>query len=170
MHRMLLFMTIVVSAGCDDRPLDNRTRAPASSSETFHNPVDGKTYVAPGGWQTYKPDVPRPEDPNRKVKTERIRLLTAQDVMATRTTVEALAAFIREAERLADESFSTSGKRFKLLAQFKCTPLKHEVELTHQGDATRELLQKYYDALATAKKLPVESGDVSFQIEFSISP
>jgi hypothetical protein len=54
--------------------------------------------------------------------------------------------------------------------QFNCTPAGHEVELAHQGDATDELLQAYYDVLMSAKKLPIKEGEASFQLELSVRP
>jgi hypothetical protein len=33
-----------------------------------------------------------------------------------------------------------------------------------------ELLQAYYDSLASARKLPVRDGEVTFQLEVSVSP
>ena len=72
--------------------------------------------------------------------------------------------------RLSEESLAKAGAQFKVVVQFKCTPNGHEVSLAHQGNASQELLQKLYDALVAAKKLPVKSGEVSFQIEISVSP
>jgi len=141
-----------------------------SPDDEYHNPIDKKTYVAQGGWKTYQPEVPRPDDPGKKVKSKQLRLLTSQDDIAVRTTVEALVDFVKEAERLAEECLGKSEKQFKLLVEFKCTPDGHEVSLAHQGDAPQELLQKYHDALSAAKKLPVRSGEVSFQMEMSVSP
>jgi hypothetical protein len=157
-------------AGCADRPPQPAKETAVSPDEAYHNPMDKKTYTAPGGWKTYQPQVPRQDEPGRNVKTEHIRLLTSEADMEARTTVAELAAFLREAERLADESFGESGRQFRVMVQFNCKPAGHEVRLAHQGDAAQELLQAYYDALTTAKKLPVKEGEVSFQLELSVSP
>lgn len=141
-----------------------------SPDEVYHNPVDKKTYVAPGGWKTHQPEVPRPNEPGRKVKTEQVRLLTSEADMTARTDVSAVAAYLKEAERLADVSFGTSGKQFRVMVQFTCKPAGHEIKLAHQGDATQELLQAYHDALVAAKKLSVRDGEVSFQLELSVGP
>jgi len=138
--------------------------------DAFHNPVDDKTYVAPGGWKSYKPDVPRPDEPGKTVKTDRVRLLTSQSEIAERTTVADLGSFIKEAERLAEESFENSGKSFRLMVQFNCRPDGHEVKLAHQGEVTKDMLQPFYDGLTAAKKLPVKDGEVAFQLELSVRP
>lgn len=141
-----------------------------SRDEVYRNPVDKKTYVAAGGWKAHQPETPRPDDPGRVVKVEGIRLLTSEADMEARTSVAEVAAFLREAERLADVAFRNSGRQFRVLVQFDCNPSGHEVKLAHQGDATQELLQGYYDALVAARKLPVRQGEVSFQLELSVSP
>jgi hypothetical protein len=160
---------VALVAGCSDRPPPTKEAA-VSPDEVYQNPVDKKTYVAPGGWKTYQPEVPRADEPGRKVKTEQVRLLTSEADMATRTDVSAVATFLKEAERLAEVSFGSSGKQFRVMAQFTCKPAGHEVKLAHQGDATEGLLQAYYDALLAAKKLPVRDGEVSFQLELSVRP
>jgi hypothetical protein len=163
-------IVIVPLLGCGEHtPKDAKGKA-VSPDEVYRNPVDQKTYVAPGGWKTYNPDVPRMEEPGKKVKCDQIRLLTAQDDIASRTTVEALTEFIKEAERLADQSFDKAGKPFRLLVQLYCRPAGHEVKVAHPGDAPQEMLQHYYDALTVAKKLPVKEGEVSFQLELSVNP
>jgi hypothetical protein len=163
------YILVALVAGCADRPPPAKAAA-ASPAKAYHNPVDNKTYVAPGGWTTYQPQAPRADEPGRKVKAEHVRLLTAEEQMAARIEVSDVAAFIQEAERLAEVSFGSSGKQFRVMAQFTCTPAGHEVKLAHQGDAPQELLQAYYDALVAAKKLPVRESEVSFQMELSVSP
>ena len=51
----------------------------------------------------------------------------------------------------------TPNKRFEPDSQKRC-------------DATQELLQAYYEALAAARKRPVRDCEVSFQVELSVSP
>jgi hypothetical protein len=162
-------MMVALVAGCADRPPPAK-EADVKPDEVYRNPVDKKAYVAPGGWKTHQPEVPRADEPGRKVKTEQVRLLTSEAGMAARTDVSAVAAFLREAERLAEVAFGSSGKQFRVMAQFTCKPTGHEVKLAHLGDATQESLQAYYDALVAAKKLPVREGEVSFQLELSVSP
>ena len=157
--------------GCADRSAENSKGNPVKSDEAFHNPVDNKTYVAPGGWKSYQPENPRTDEPGKKVKTEQIRLLTSQDDIAARTTVKELASFIQVAERLADESFGKSAKKFQLMVRFNCMPAGHNVKMAHKGDdAPLELLQRFHDGLMAAKKLSVNQGEVAFQIELSINP
>lgn len=172
MRSFTAVITIAMFAGCSDLP-SQATRDAAKArdqAEAYHNPVDDKTYIAPGGWETFEPASPRPDQPGRKVKTELLRLLTSQADTAARTSAEQVAEFVHEAERLAEVSFAMAGEPCRITAQFTCTPAGHEVKLAHEGDAPQELLQQYYDALTAAKKLPVTEGEVSFQLVLAVSP
>jgi len=164
-----LLLALVV--GCaDNHPPQTTEEAVVSPREVYHNPVDKEDYVAPGGWKTYQPATPRPDQPERKVKVVQVRLLTSEADMADRTVVSEVAAFLGDAERLADVAFEGTAKQFRVTVQFTCKPAGHEIKLVYQGDADQELLQTYYDSLVAARKLPVKGGDVSLQLELSISP
>lgn len=81
-----------------------------------------------------------------------------------------LIAFIQEAVRLAEDPFGKPGEHFQVMVQFTCRPDGHEVSLAYQGDAPQERLQQYFDALVSAKRLPVSHGELSFQVEISVDP
>lgn len=139
--------------------------------ESYDNPVDQKTYVASGGWQTYQPQPSGEGDrEGKKVKTESLRLLTAQEDIAARTTVQDLATFCKDVERIADQNLGSCDRGFKLLVQFKCTPSGHEIQLAHQGDGSHELLQAFHDALKGMKPLTVHQDEVAFQFEMDVQP
>lgn len=140
-----------------------------SSDREYRNPIDQTTYVAEGGWRLYEPNTPRPVKPGQKVKTGSVRLLMSEDKIAAQTTVLELATFIKEAEQLAEDTFSKSDRQFIVLVQFDCAPSEHEVRLAYQGDATQELLREYYDLLKRAKRLPVRNDKVSFQLELLVN-
>jgi hypothetical protein len=139
--------------------------------EAYHNPVDGRTYEASGGWQTYKPESPRVGDQGRvKVRADGVRLLTTQEEIVARTAVEDLASFCKGVEHLADQVLGKTDKGFKLLVQFKCVRSGHESQLAHQGDVSEVLLQEFYDALKAMNKLTVRRGEVSFQVGLTVEP
>jgi hypothetical protein len=131
-------------------------------------PVDDGFDVE-GGWKTYKPIRP-PDAPAATVKVQHVRLLTSQADIEARTTAAEVAAFLREAERLAGESFWRSSTRFVVTVEFTCRPGGHAVQLAHEGDTNLGLLQHYYGSLRLAKKMPVDHGEVRIQMELSISP
>jgi hypothetical protein len=164
MTRALIVGLVTLLAGCSGG------KSAPSRTESYENPADGKTYVAPGGWKTYYPDQPAPDAPGTKVKTDHIRLLTPESDIAARTTVDDLATFLKEVQRLSEEKLGKHGRELKVLVQFDCTPEGHTVKLAHQGEASQELLQGYHDALQAVKRLPVKEGSVSFQIEMTVQP
>jgi len=161
---------VALVTSCDAAPPQTVQESGVYPDEVYQNPLDGMTYVAPGGWKTHLPRTPRPDQEGQKVKPERVRLLTSDADILARTTVEDLTILIREAESLADVTLGHSDKRFQIMVQFTCKPSGHEIRLAHHGDATPEILQAYFDALSAAKNLPVKEGEVSFQIELSVDP
>ena len=132
--------------------------------------MDGRSYVAPGGWRVHSPDEPSPKEHGRGVTLGSVRLLDAESDFEVRTSQTDLVTFIQEAVRLAQDPFGNSGEQFQVMVQFTCRPDGHEVDLAYQGDAPQERLQQYLDALASAKRLPVSHGELSFQVEISVDP
>ena len=142
-----------------------------ADENTYRNPVDGKNYVAKDGWETYEPQgETNAESSSERIKTAELRLLTTQDQIAERTSVESLATFAKMIEKSAQEAFDTASEKSTVLVQFSCTPGKHDVKLAHQGDVAQELLQNYYDRLQQLEVLPVSAGEVSFQLTIQIAP
>ncbi len=128
-----------------------------AQTETYQNPVDSETYVAPGGWKTYQPApgvTPRQEE----VSLDGVRLLQDQAEIASRTSVEELAAFIGLAHKAA-----------VLLVQFTCAPQKCPANIAFQGEPPKELLQAYYERLTQLQPLRI-SGEVKFQFTRKVQP
>ncbi len=148
-----------------------------SSEKEYRNPADKKTYVSEGGWKTYKPEIPRQSQSGQKVVLGPIRLLTSEkDIEArmagsdSQAKAVEMSAPITEAERLAKVTFAECKKPFHLLVQFNCTPTGNAIKTARQGDVSPELLQSYYTGLTGIKKLPVKTGEISFQFEVSVNP
>lgn len=139
-----------------------------AQDQSYNNPIDKRSYTAPGGWQTYSPEggvLPSTE----KVVLDSIRLLQAQEEISSRTTVEELSSFVKLAQDSASEVFAHYEKPATLLVQFTCTPQKHVVDIAYQGEAPPDLLQAYYDKLKNLKPLRV-SDEVKFQLTIKIRP
>lgn len=144
----------------------------ATEDQAYLNPIDGKTYVAPGGWRTYQPQPGVKREPaDEKVKLEHVRLLTPEDEIASRTSIEDLAKFIKRAEQIASKVFGKSDKRLKLLVEFTCSPSGHELQIAHQPeDVNKGLLQAFHNALTKMDKLRVKNGKLVFQAQWTVSP
>jgi len=120
----------------------------------------------------YLPDQPPPKtDANRPVHLDHIRLLTAEDDIAKRMTVEDFAKFSKDFEKIADEVLGKCETRCKVLVQFRCTPTGHTVTIRHQPkDVDEKPLKDMYKALAKMDKLPVKEETVEFQIQLTVAP
>lgn len=178
------FAIAVIAAGCTD----NRSSIPAtetteanqsqatqdeptmSDHERYDNPVDKKTYVAPSGWREYQPSVPRVAEEKARIHNNGVRLLTAQGEITARTSVESLVAFIKCAEVSAQTTLADVTANATILAQFACSPGKHDVQLAHEGNVSQDQLQSFYDALLALEAMPVTSGEISFQLTIKIDP
>src|SRR5262245_1418143 len=160
---------LILSLGCSYAALGQTEGTPMPSDKEYVNPLDQKVYSPEGGWRTCEPESPQPKIPGRKVKIGHVRLLMPEQDIAAQTTVMELATFTKEAERLAEETFSKSDQRSTLLVQFDCTPSGHEIRLGYQGDVSQELLRQYYDALKAAQKLRVKNDKVLFQLELLVN-
>lgn len=181
---LVMLAAAVMAAGCTDNrssipptAADDSQQAQAAEdkptmpdNERYDNPVDKKTYVAPGGWKEYQPSSPREPKDNARIQNKGIRLLTAQKEIAQRTTVEALVAFFKRIDASAQSTLADVPTKATILAQFACSPGKHEVQISHQGDVTQEKLQSFYQALVALEAMPVSSGEVSFQLTIEIDP
>ena len=142
--------------------------ASLAQEDTYHNPVDQKGYVAPGGWQTYAPGG-GVKPTTEKVDLDSIRLLQSQDEIASRTSVQELAGFIDRAHKAAAEIFGTYSKPAVILVQFTCVPGRCPPSIASQGDPPDALLQAYHDKLLTLQPLNC-SGEVKFQFTLKVRP
>ena len=157
---MKLFSTLVValaSGSC------------LAQSDTYQNPVDQKTYVAPGGWKSYKGSPGAANKPPQKVSLAGVRLLQNQNEMASHTTPENLGDFIERVHKAASETFALYDKPATLLVQFTCVPRKCPPEIASRGDPPHELLQDFYGRVTQLEPL-ISSGEVKFQFTLEVQP
>ena len=143
------------------------TKAESSDETEYRNPVDGTTYVAKDGWTEYQPEGGIRQNDER-IQTRNVRLLTAQDEISLRTSVDSLADFVKQIELSAQQALSACEETTTVMAQFSCTPGEFTVQLAHQGGVTEELLQSFYDDLNKLKPLPVSSDEIVFQVTIDI--
>ncbi len=136
------------------------------AQQRYDNPVDHQTYSASGAFRTYQPAVPRNTD-GQRVMTERLILLTGEEDLKTRVTVADLVAFGKSAENVVYPELAKNAKPMALLLQFNCLPGKFDVQMSSQGDAEQEVLQKVYDAVKHLPPLAV-SGEVRFQLQIRV--
>ena len=134
---------------------------------TYQNPVDGKSYVAPNGWKSYTPKNGVPPS-NAKVRVLGVRLLQSQDEMASRIDPADIASFIKSANQIAAQVFSSYDKPAVVLTQFTCIPEKCTAKIASSGNPPNDLLQSYYDKLIKLAP-PKVSGEVKFQVTTGVN-
>lgn len=141
-------------------------------SHAYENPIDGKTYVADGGWQSHPPDSNSKSDAlQKKVVVDHVRLLTAEAQIADRTTVEQLARFIKQLEERAISVLDKCDRACELLLQIRCLPEGHDVlAIKNQGEVPRELTEELTGALKQIEMLPVSKQEVLFQMALKVTP
>jgi hypothetical protein len=161
MRAMMLLLSTLFSTGL---------MAQGKPSERYDNPVDGRTYVAPGGWQTYKPQGGAAQPAaQQKTRLAGVRLLSSQSDFESSVGTQALATYIRQIEKHAAGIFGSS-KSGTVLVQINSAPQSQDVKLASQGEIDRVLMQKFYDALMKMERLNVRNKPVAFQVQIAIAP
>ena len=139
-------------------------------SERYNNPVDGRTYIAPGGWQTYKPQGGSAKPATQqKARLDGIRLLSSQSDFESSVGTQALANYIREIEKHAASIFGLS-KSGTVLVQVNSTPQSQDIKLASQGEIDQVLMQTFYKELMNMERLNVRNKAVAFKVQFAIAP
>jgi hypothetical protein len=131
------------------------------------SPVDGRSYIAEGGGDTYRPPEEAPVPGNVTIK--QVRLLTSEREMAARTSADELAAFCQEVRRCAQHTIGERDDPAELLIRLRCTPEGHDIDLASRGDVPQPVMQAFFDAVKKLAKLPVQDSEVSFDIEMTVS-
>lgn len=133
-----------------------------AQTSTYENPVDGKEYTAE--WKTYEPETPK-NDFDSRVSIENVVLLTSQDDLAKRVTIESLGTYIEQLEadllELATD-YSDHGKVWLQVDIGQEELPAHQ--LAYDGSITTDLLQAYYEKISKNEDVPAVLGPVSFQL------
>jgi hypothetical protein len=140
--------------------------AAAHAQSSYINPVDGKTYTTPGEFRTYQPASPKDQSKQR-VKNEGIVLLTGEQDLVARATVEDVAAFITQAAARARIVLARHVGTAAVMVQFNCQPKLCRVQIAGDGKPSKILLQALHDSLASMQALRT-SGEVIFQLSLRV--
>ncbi|NRA37116.1 MAG: hypothetical protein HRU15_03165 [Planctomycetes bacterium] len=157
-----LLLIILIFSGCG-----NSSDA-TGNNKNYENSVDGKTYVAEGGWKTYESQNPKAITKD-KIHLESMRLLTSENEIVKFITISDLSAFVKIAESIVQESGDNLLGPGKLLVQFDCSKDVNRVKLAQKGEAQGEQLQPIYDALSKMDALLGKDGNISFQMVVNIN-
>jgi hypothetical protein len=103
------------------------------------------------------------------VTIEQVRLLTPQRELAARSSVRELAAFCHEVARCAQRAIGDLDDAAELLIRMRCTPEGHDVDLSGRGEVPPPVMKAFFEAVKQLAGLPVQDGEVSFEIELTVS-
>jgi hypothetical protein len=138
--------------------------------QAYHDPVDGQTYVAPGGWTEYNPLATHWPAVRWPVRLDHVRLLSPQDLVATNVTVEALARFLKDVETRVMAQLRSSTTAFEVQIHVNLFPDQApQLRMAARGDAPHEQLQQVHDALGAVEPLRTREHPISAQLHFTIS-
>ena len=95
--------------------------------------------------------------------------MTSEHEMAARCSVDDLAAFCQEVQHCAQRTIGGRDDAAELLIRVRCTPEGHDVDLASRGDVSQPVMQAFFDEVQLMARLPVRGGEVSFEIELTVS-
>jgi hypothetical protein len=136
--------------------------------EVYVSPIDGETFIAPGGWNMYHPDTPAIAATNGRVKVADIRLLTSQADIAARVSVKDMAAFIREIERCTENVLADHADQTQILMRLRCKPQGHDVTLSGRGDTPQQLMEAIFKIVSQLPPVSVSEGEVVFEFSLEV--
>ncbi len=126
----------------------------------FVDPYDGKQYP---NLQSYVPTGTSKTGENDTT----VYLLTSQDLIGERVTVEALVSFIKSAKQRVIDATKANKTDFLLLMRFDLNPKSYGVRLFTSQAVDKDLLQSIQDSLDSLKP-PSVTGQVLFCVQYSI--
>ena len=142
--------------------------AKAQANEDYQNPVDDKTYVAPGGWGDHEPASPRPQT-GEKVTRDNVRLLNSQQDFAESSSVQELADFLNRADVILKRDLAGSQGDSVLMVQFNCSQTSCAVKMAYKGTLERGVLDKVYGDLSALDRLIVRTVPLAFQVTMKVN-
>ncbi len=111
---------------------------------------------------------PRGASAVSQVNIRHVRVLTSEEELAARTSVRELTAFCEDIRRSAQQVLGDRGGEAELLLRLRCTPDGHSVHLSGRGEVPQEVMQEVWEAIGQLPGLPIQGGEVSFEIDLEI--
>ena len=172
----LLIILTVGTSGCQNRNGNKDMKKhdianlpdDLSGKDTYANPVDNKTYQTEGEWKEYSPEEKRVDEGN--VKTKQIILLTNENDIDSRISVESLAEFIKNAEDIIYKGYNKSDKKGELLVQFNINETGiPKISISLKDDVDEEITTQVDKRLKEIKGYATKQDSILFQLHISIN-
>jgi hypothetical protein len=137
--------------------------------QAYRNPIDGRTYVAEGGWTQYSPQTAHRSAAPGPVRLDHVRLLSPQELVATNVTVDALTRFMKNIEAHVAAQLQDSAVSFEALIQYTLSSDQApQLHMAARGDVPREQLQQLHNALTLVEPLRTREDPITFQMHFVV--
>ena len=170
----LLFVLIMATSACQNSNQETKKENTSSSpdelsgKDTYVNPVDNNIYQTEGEWIEYLPEEKRVDQ--GIVQTKQIILLTNENDIEPRISVENLAEFIKNAEDIIFEEYKKSDKKGELLFQFNINDTGiPKVLISIKDDVDKEVTSQVAKKLEEIKGYATKQDSVVFQLHISIN-
>lgn len=121
-----------------------------------------EVYVSPIDARAYRAEEVRAAS---QVNIRNVRVLTSEAELAARTSVVELTAFCEAIRRSAQQVLGDREDEAELLLRLRCTPEGHGIQLSGRGEVPQEVMQAVFEAIRQLPGLPIQGGEVSFEIE-----
>jgi hypothetical protein len=136
--------------------------------EAYENPVDGRTYVSAGGWQTFRPKTQamarKTVESTTTVRLEGVRLLSSQDEFSASVDAKPLAALNEFILAAAIEALGATSTAFELLVQCKLSATaRPHFRLAIQGHPDQKLIRHFNHLLESSPDLRSRRATILFQ-------
>lgn len=140
-----------------------------TTSNLYHNPVDGKTYAA--DWESYEPKTPVAKQTGRVINSG-VRLLSSQEDIDKNSTVDELANMINAIEDSllkSTEKFQMSGDiSGEVLVQVALHKSSNpDYKMSYHGNVPEQLLYEFSKSLSEIILFSKETT-ITFQIHFTL--
>ncbi|HYZ66435.1 MAG TPA: hypothetical protein VE666_01285 [Mycobacterium sp.] len=135
----------------------------------YDSSFDDWSDPAERGWGSDQPTTAEAAPATGNVTIKQVRLLTPEHELAARSSAGDLAAFCQEVQRCAQRAIGDRGDAAALVVRMRCTPEGHDVDLACREEVPQSALQAFAEAVKQLARLPVEDGEVSFEIELAVS-
>jgi hypothetical protein len=135
----------------------------------YVSPVDGKVTEAPEGFRQYSPETPANDPPESLVKTKEILLLTSEDDLAQRVSVDALSTFATGIIEAANVQLATEAQTagWEVLVDITLAPgASGSCKIMSRGRDLDAVVASSLHTKIAALVPPVVEGEVHFQIFF----
>lgn len=139
------------------------------------NPLDGKTYHSPDGFETIQPQSPRPGDATKDVQVKQVVLLSSEAECAASISAPSLANFAGLIETVVVQFFSRTPRPcpgvIEFIVQCKVLPLKKAEWILNampRDQASAEKLAELESQLDSLSVPNLTGEPISFQVIFSL--